>query len=271
MSDRIVRRAAIGRWGICLSVGLLLSLGGCGLDELEIPELSGPAELALSVRLTAAPDIIVADGFSTSLVQAHLRGPNGEALAGRAVFVGISDELGRTADIGQLRSTAGTGGIGTGLVLITGSNGIAQAVYESPVRTDFTANGSVLIQARPIGDDFEGAVYKTVRIELRSAEPRLFPQEPGGNDLPTCGFTIEPSAGPFRVNRAVLFQTTSSDTDGRIIRYEWFFGDGTSEIGHADTNHVFRFPGTYIVTHVVTDNLGGRSACSTEPGITVIP
>jgi hypothetical protein len=269
MSETNVRRASAGRWGAWICIGLLLGLGGCGLDEVEIPDLDGPSELALSVRLTAAPDILVADGFSTSLIQATLRGPNGEALAGRAIFMGITDEAGRTADIGQLRST-GSGGIGTGLVLVTGSNGIAQAAYESPVRTDFTANGSILIQARPIGDDFGGAVYKTVRIELRSAEPRLFPQEPDGNSLPTCGFTIEPSAGPFRVNRAILFQSTASDTDGRILRYEWFFGDGTTE-DSPDTAKVYRFPGTYIVTHVVTDNLGGRSACSTDPGITVIP
>ena len=262
MSEKNVRRASIGRWGVCLSVGLLLGLGGCGLDELEIPELDGPAELALSVRITAAPDIIVADGFSTSLVQVHLRGPNGEALAGRAVFVGITDEVGRTADIGQLRSTAGTGGIGTGLVLITGSNGIAQASYESPFRTDFTANGSILVQARPIGDDFAGAVYKTVRIELRSAEPRLFPIVPG--DL-GCNFTVEPSFGPYRVNQVILFQSVSS---GPIVRYEWFFGDGTVE-DSPDTAKVYKFPGTYVVNHVVTSNTGARAACSTS--IPVIP
>lgn len=246
-----------GKAAIALAV--LLGLNACGLDEVEVPDLDGPSELALSLRLTASPDIVTADGFSSSLVQAQLRGPNGEPLAGRQVFVAIADSAGRTADIGQLRST-GSGGIGTGLVLTTGANGIAQASYEAPPRTDLTGNASILVQARPIGDDFEGQIYRTVRIELRSAEPRLFPQVPG-NDPPNCNFTVEPSVGPYRVNTTILFQSTSSDDDGFLVRYEWFFGDGTSEV-HPDTAKVYRFPGSFVVTHVVTDNLGGRSACA---------
>jgi hypothetical protein len=269
MKTRDLTALGGGRVEAVSALCLLLALGGCGMDEVEIPELSGPSELGLSVKLTAAPDILVADGFNTSLIQVTLRDQNGRTLAGRSVFVAITDSEGRTADIGLLRSTGGFG-IGTGLALVTGSNGIAQASYEAPVRTDFTGNGSVLVVARPIGDDFNGQIYREVRIELRSAEPRLFPEIPG-NTAPTCNFTIEPSAGPFRVNRAILFQSTSSDLGGSIIRYEWFFGDGTSETGHPDTNHVYRFPGTYIVTHVVTDNGGLRSSCVTQPGITVIP
>jgi hypothetical protein len=256
-----------------MALGLLLALGGCGTDELEIPELDGPSELALSLRLTASPDILTADGFSSSLIQATMRDQNGQPVAGRSVFMSITDGAGRTADIGQLRST-GSGGIGTGLVLVTGANGIAQAAYEAPVRTDFTSNGTVLVQARPVGDDFGGQVYRTVRIELRSAEPRLFPQAPA--TPPQCRFTLEPSAGPYRVNTAVLFQSTAFDppnadgTPSGIVRYEWFFGDGTTE-DNPDVAKVYRFPGTYVVTHVVTDVDGNRTACATNPGLTVIP
>jgi hypothetical protein len=242
-----------------LALGLLLTLNACGLDEVEVPDLDGPSELALSLRLTASPDIVTADGFSTSLIQAQLRGPSGEPLAGRQVFMAIADFAGRTADIGQLRST-GSGGIGTGIVLTTGANGIAQAAYEAPPRTDLTGNASIIVQARPIGDDFEGQIYRTVRVELRSAEPRLFPQDPG-NTAPLCNYTVEPSVGPYRVNTTILFQTASSDPNGFIVRYEWFFGDGTRE-DKPDTAKVYRFPGTFVVTHVVTDNLGARTACA---------
>ena len=242
-----------------LALGVLLALNACGLDKVDLPDLDGPAELALSLKLTASPDIVTADGFSTSLIQAQLRGPDGQPLVGRQVFMAIADSAGRTADIGTLRST-GSGGIGTGIVLTTGNNGIAQAAYEAPPRTDLTANASILVQARPVGDDFEGQVYRTVRIELRSAEPRLFPVIPD-NDAPTCGFTVEPSVGPFHVNQAILFQTTSFDTDGFLVRYEWFFGDGTVE-DSPDTAKVYRFTGTFVVTHVVTDNGGARAACA---------
>jgi PKD domain-containing protein len=279
------------------AVATVLALNGCGVDKVEIPEFDGPAELGLSVSLTASPDILTADGFSSSLVQATVRDQNGAALSGRQIFVAITDQAGRTADIGNLRSTSGSG-LGTGLVLTTGANGIAQASYEAPPRTDFTNNSSVLVTARPVGTDYNGQVYRSVRIELRSAEPRLFPQVPG-NVLPFCGFVVEavtgtcgvplpaPSTSPapspapaptpspntptictVRANTTVLFQSTSRDNDGQIVRYEWFFGDGTRD-DKPDLAKVYRFTGTFNVTHVVTDNGGGQSACQTT--LTVVP
>jgi len=260
-------RATQGRAAI--AVAIALALNGCGLDQVEIPDFEGPAELALSLKLTASPDIVTADGFSSSLVQVQVHGPNGETLAGRQIFVGIADPNGRTADIGQLRST-GSGGLGTGLVLTTGANGIAQASYEAPPRTDMTANSSVIIQARPIGNDFEGQIYRTVRIELRSAEPRFFPQiPPTGNEL-NCGFTLEPSFGPYRVNTVISLFSRASSPFGPIIRYEWFFGDGTKD-DKPNIAKVFRFPGTYGVAHVVTDSVGNQRACVIEGGLPVIP
>jgi hypothetical protein len=250
---------------VVAALALVLALNGCGLDEVEIPDFEGPSELALSVSLTASPDIITADGFSTSLVQATVRNENGELVSGRQVFMAITDSEGRTADIGQLRSTGGPG-LGTGLVLTTGSNGIAQAAYEAPPRTDFTANSSILVSVRPVGTDFNGQVYRTVRIELRSAEPRLFPQVPGQGV--TCLFIVEPAAGPYRVNQVISFQTLAASANGPIVRYEWFFGDGTSDM-HPQEAKVYRFPGTYTVTHVVHDNIGAR--CAAQATIPVIP
>jgi PKD domain-containing protein len=258
-------RAAHGR--AALAAAMVLALNGCGLDKVEIPELDGPAELGLSLKLTASPDIVTADGFSSSLVQVQLRGPNGEGLPGRQVFMGVADSQGRTADIGQLRST-GSGGIGTGVVLTTGANGIAQASYEAPPRTDMTANASVIVQARPIDNDAQGQIYRTVRIELRSAEPRLFPQVPG-NTI-SCNFLVEPGAGPYRVNTVISLQSLASSPNGPIVRYEWFFGDGTRD-DKPNIAKVFRFPGNYQVLHVVTDAIGGTQACSVAGGVTVIP
>lgn len=260
-------RAAQGR--VAFVAAMALALHGCGLDKVEIPDFDGPAELALSLKLTASPDIITADGFSSSLVQVQVRGPNGEALVGRQIFIGVADPEGRTADIGNLRST-GSGGLGTGLVLTTGANGIAQASYEAPPRTDMTANSSVIIQARPIGNDAEGQIYRTVRIELRSAEPRFFPQIPPGGDELNCGFTVEPFLGPYKVNTVISFMSTSSSPFGPIIRYEWFFGDGTKD-DKPNIAKVFRFPGNYGMAHVVTDSTGRQAACTIEGGFPVIP
>lgn len=251
---------------LAAGTALLLVLSSCSLDEVEIPDLDGPSTYGLGLQLSASPDIIVADGFSTSLIRATVFDNNGAPAAGRDIFFSIADTAGRPFDLGTLRSTSGFG-VGTGLRVPTGNDGVAQIVYEAPPRTDATANQTLLVTARPVGTDAAGQQLRSVRIELRSAEPRLFPQVPGV-PVPTCNFTVEPSFGPYRTNRAILFQTLSGIANGTIIRYEWYFGDGTYE-DSPDTAKVYRFPGTYTVNHVVTGNLGGRAACATT--LTVIP
>jgi hypothetical protein len=258
MKNRTLRRPGFVA-AVALASAVALTIIGCGLDDVEVPELDGPSELALSLRLTISPDVIVADGFSTAVVTATLRNEQGRAIAGRDIFFFIADESGRPADVGNFR---GSNGPGTGATVRTNSQGIAQVIYEAPVRTDATANQSVNIAARPIGDDFNGAAYRTVRIELRSAEPRLFPQNPG-NVPPRCNFVVEGPSG-FRRNVAVLFQSTSDDSDGTIIRYEWFFGDGSGTEYAPDLAHVFRNAGSFTVTHRVTDDDGGQMACGTQ-------
>jgi hypothetical protein len=252
-------KAQLGRLRAAGTVLLLVaSLGGCGLEEVDIPDLDGPSTYGTGVRVSASPDIILADGLSTALVTANIWDNDGRAATGRQVFFQISHATGLSADIGKLRSTGPDQELGTGLLVRTDGSGAARVVYVAPPRTDFTANGSVLVTVRPVGDDAAGAVTHSVRIELRSAEPRLFPGVFG------CGFVVEPAAGPYRVNTVVGFQNTA---DG--IRFEWYFGDGTPVAYGTDQAHVFRVPGTFLVTLVVTSSLGTQSACGAP--ITVIP
>ena len=248
-----------GRLWAAAGLGLLVFAAGCGLDEVDIPDIQGPSELALSLRLTVTPDVVTADGFSTAFVQAEVHDENGRPLGNRDIFFAIADESGRFADIGTLFDLAGNKLGATDAIIRTNGQGVAQLIYRTPPRTDATANQTILVGARPVGTDANGAVYRSVRLELRSAEPRLFPQNPN-NVLPKCFFIVE--LGNSRAGSTILFQTTSFDPDGTIVRYEWFFGDGTGVDYHPDTNHVFRFPGTYTVTHKVTDDDGGQAACS---------
>jgi len=253
------------------TVAVLLALSGCGLNEIAVPELDGPAALGNSLKLTAAPDVITADGFSTSVIQAQLFGPNGQAIGGRDVFFFITDGQGRAADIGELRTSNGPG---TGATVRTNAQGVAQVVYEAPARTDATANMTILVNARPVGTDFEGAVYRTVRIELRAAEPRLFPQVPGGAGAPpTCSFTAQatgngafctPTGCVVKVGQTVLLQSTSAAAAGKtIVRYFWSFGNGKTA-DHPDVATSYNLAGSYLVQHLVTDNLGAQAACATS-------
>jgi PKD repeat protein len=234
------------------ALAVAVGLAGCGLDEVKIPELSGPSVLGQSLRLTASPDVLVADGFSTSAVQIRLLGPDGQPIGGRAVTLLLADDVGNIASIGTLSAD----------IAITNASGLAQVIYTAPQRTDNTANRSILVAARLIADDANGQTYNTVRIELRSAEPRFFPEVPG-NLAPNCDFNVEPGPGGAFPGNQVLFKSLASDDDGYILRYEWDFGDGgTSD--KPDVNHAFGFAGTYSVHHVVTDNVGAQSACSRD-------
>jgi hypothetical protein len=252
---------------IGLSAWLALSFGGCTTHDVNIPELDGPSEQGISLTLKVSKDILVSDGRDFAVVTATVRGPDGRVAQNQDVFFTIADESGRFADIGVI---VGSNGPGTGATVRTNGQGVAQVLYEAPARTDATANQSVLLLARLVGSDFNGDAYHSVRIELRSAEPRLFPANPT-NALPNCFFLVEPNVGPYRTNQVIGFHSTSNDPDGTIIRYEWNFGDGTS--GDApDTAKVYRTAGTYTVTHSVIDDDGGRSSCTTQaPGIVVTP
>lgn len=51
----------------------------------------------------------------------------------------------------------------------------------------------------------------------------------------------------------------SSDTDGRIVSYQWDFGDGKTAAGHRAT-HTYTRDGSYQVTLTVTDDRGAVAA-----------
>ena len=248
---------AVTRRGVRIAVAAAtaVAMAGCSVTEVDIPDLYGPSAQAESLILFANPDTILADGSSSSVVQGVLRDKNGQPIRGRAINFYIADEDGNRANIGQLSNDSGKANV------ITDANGIATVIYTAPVRTDATANQTVTIHGRVISNDANGDESQYVRIQLISPSPRLFPQVPG-NAPPNCNFLWEAPNG-FRAPAAVLFQTTSSDDDGTIVRYEWVFSDdaaGRPEYS-PDTGHIFRTPGTYTVTHTVTDDDGGQAAC----------
>ncbi len=248
------RRGLRPRMAVALC--LVLASGGCGQHDIEIPDLEGPSETGLSLSLTVSKDVLVSDGRDFAVVTATVRGPNGRPLANQDVFFAIADESGRFADIGVI---VGSNGPGTGATVRTNAQGVAQVIYEAPARTDATANQTVLVMARLVSNDANGVIYHRVRIELRSAEPKLFPANPD-NLPPHCQFITEPDAGPFKTNTVIGFHSTSFDRDGVIIRYEWNFGDGTTG-DQPDNAKVYRIAGNYTVTHSVIDDDGARDSC----------
>lgn len=77
------------------------------------------------------------------------------------------------------------------------------------------------------------------------------------NQLPTARIVTPTTA---TVGQAVVFDgSTSSDPDGTIASYQWTVSGSVGTLSGAKPSYTFAAPGTYIVTLVVTDNLGGQS------------
>jgi PKD repeat protein len=233
-----------------LTVALSTGWTGCGLDKVTVPPLSGPAETAVSIALSAHPDVITADGYSTVSAQAVLRNTAGQPIPGQAVYFAIQNQDGVFVDIGTLSTTTA----------VTNGNGIAQVIYTAPPRTDATGHQRVMIAARPIAGDSLGQFYRTVSIDLRSAEPILFP---GNAADPHCSFVVEPGTGVLSLGQDMLAQSTSAAVPPDvIIRYEWDLGDGESTDDKPDIVHRYGFTGVYSLVHVVTTRNGGQATCS---------
>ncbi len=73
------------------------------------------------------------------------------------------------------------------------------------------------------------------------------------NSAPIAGFSVSASENG---SYSVLFDATSSqDSDGSIVSYQWVFGDGFSGSG-VTKSHTYAAPGQYKVTLMVFDNEG---------------
>ncbi len=132
--------------GVALLVLLSLGLAGCGLTESEEQNLVGPADTILSVELTAAPDVVNADGVSQAVVQLIVRDQNGAPVPGKAVefrYSGGGDgELVASAD------STYVGPIQSALIMATDEGGATRVIWVAA-----TSPGTVRVSVRPFGVD----------------------------------------------------------------------------------------------------------------------
>lgn len=90
---------------------------------------------------------------------------------------------------------------------------------------------------------------------------------PGGNPSPVAIITVRPLSGaaPLQVE---LDASQSYDPDGKIVRYLWDFGDGSSGSGEI-VQHQYTDPGTYSVSLTVADDGGAMTTRTKEDMISV--
>lgn len=220
-----------------------LAAAGCTIDKTEVPALSGPSELSLSIALSAQPSILAQDGVSQSAISIQTRDANGQParnISMRAEIVANSINGLAIFDYGRLSTKAP----------VTDSNGRATLMYTAPPRlSDPVDNLSqVTILVTPETGDNRSALAR--QIDIRLVPPGIV-LPPNGVPLPQ--FTFSPST-PSTFSKVHFDGSTSLD-DGVIVSFEWNFGDGKFGTG-VEVDHEYKLSGVYNVTLTVTDDRG---------------
>ena len=249
-------------WLFALSAWVLC--GACFLDNAEAPDLAGPSTAARSITIRAIPDAIVSDGFSSSVIEAVMQGPNGERVAGATVLFEIS-HLGQFLDLGNLAPLNGprplAGGVEAGPVSAsTDGDGVARVRYWAPFRTDQENDITVTIEARESGTNSRGAVFAQADIFLRAANRPSFP---GGA---ACGILVEPLDTNYDPGDLIFFTATqiTGATGQPIARYEWDFGDDSPREEGRNVGHQYNVEGDYTITLFTTESISGdQDSCTT--------
>lgn len=84
--------------------------------------------------------------------------------------------------------------------------------------------------------------------------------QPSTKSSPNSVFSYSPNMPTIKEN--VTFDASGSfDSDGRIVNYQWNFGDGTASTENtSQATHTYKEAGTYSVSLTVTDNDGLEDA-----------
>src|SRR5439155_13567277 len=99
----------------------IVATAGCTIHSTDAPPLTGPSELALTLRVTATPDSIAQDGGSQSSVKVTAIGPDGKPVSGLPIRLDMVVG-GVPQDFGALSART----------LVTGNDGTATTVFTAP-------------------------------------------------------------------------------------------------------------------------------------------
>lgn len=95
----------------------------------------------------------------------------------------------------------------------------------------------------------------------------VFTSGPGGGEEPDPTGNQAPIAAVTHTNQGRTFTFSaagSTDSDGRITRYAWDFGDGSAPAAGADVVHRYAAAGTHTVTLTVTDDDGATTTATRD-------
>ena len=112
------------------------------------------------------------------------------------------------------------------------------------------ANNLLVTMTASIADNAGNSRTQTVQFFVSVTAPQL----------PTANFSASLTNGlaPLTVN---FDGSASTDTDGKVVRWEWYFGDGATALGRTVAKTYTR-GGSYSATLLVRDTHGGVSTAA---------
>lgn len=274
-SNRLFPEMRVLRASLGIAAAFGLAAASCTLDNPDAPELTGPSERARSIEVRAVPDQLTADGWSSAVIEAVLRGPNSERISGGTVQFDIGGfvDLGNLAPLNGPRPTYG--GVEAGPVsAVTDGDGVARARYWAPFRTDQPDDTTVTILARELGTNAREITYSQADIFLRAADrpfPGPIPTPEPGCDAPSAEIALSGlcASGEARTGATIRASGLGSDAgEGAIITtYIFDWGDGTVNVlSSALDDHQYgsSLNGSSVTIQLTVINSCGASASTTE-------
>jgi len=235
-------------------IALIALTTACTVHQSDVPSLTGPSEFALSVTVTAQPDVITRDGIDQSTIVITARNANAAPVSGAQFRVDMAVG-GAKQDFGTLSSR----------FVFTGSDGRATLKYTSPsppLPGTAVLVDRLAIVVVPVDSNYQTHNPQTAEIRL------VLPVTVGGN-TPIPQFTFAPT-NPVILQKVNFDASSSTASTGRtLVSYSWNWGDGEIETGSESfEEHDFATAGTFIVVLTVTDSAGVSASISTPITVT---
>lgn len=231
---------------------------GCAVHQDTTPStVSGPAEAALSLRMSATPDNLFQDGSQSARVTVTAFDAAGHPIAANVALAVTPFNFGTLS-----ASTVTTRADAANPVSV---------VYIPPASSTGNAR-TVTIQGSVIGSNSATSSTQQVQVFVN-------PTPAISSAAPTASFAVSPAI--VTTGRAATFDASAScggqlvagacTSTSLLTNFTWNFGDNTTATGTI-VGHSFANNGTYTVTLTVTNDQGRQAATSQQLIVaTVLP
>jgi PKD repeat protein len=234
---------------LALATAVVLPLAaGCAVHQDSAPSPSGPAEQALSLKLTATPDHIVQDGSQSAKVAITAFDAGGHPI---------------TVQVQLFVSPAGFGTLSSSTIATTTDASKPTTVTYFPPASTSGNGATVTIGASTVGPNATGNSIQQVSVIVAPAAGL-------SASAPSATFTVSPPA--VVLGKPVTFDGSSScpvqlvggacpANSGSIVSAVWSFGDNSTGSGISAT-HTYTAANTYTATLTVQNDKGLTASSS---------